>query len=356
MNEATIIGIKPWLPWPLSKWSWWCEPVHAERLAALRIGLAAVLLVDVLGTYWPRAPEFFGRDSLGSSEVFCRSELVSFLGWLDHPSLLQAAMAAWALAALLLLVGWYSRHSAAAAWLLSQAFLHLDPYIHNAGDTVRTIILFYLMLSPCGAVWSLDSLRHRRRWARSGAGTVFIYPWALRLLFLQMATIYFYNGIHKLVGPQWRAGSSMYYVLSDLTLSRLSLTQLPAPYVLTQLLTWTVLLWEVGFPFLALLPAIRTAALVMGVVFHLGIGLSLELGMFAPYMLCLYLPLVPWVRPVERNPREFGEPRDAGEARSLATSATLRGSPGAPFVDASATGSLSLPSHFTAYQKNTRDS
>ena len=40
----------------------------------------------------------------------------------------------------------------------------------------------------------------------------------------------------------------------------------------------------------------RLAALLMGVAFHVGIGLTMELGVFAPYMLCLYVPLLPWER------------------------------------------------------------
>src|SRR5205823_3952047 len=33
-----VVGLKPWFPWPLSRWRWLNEPVRAERLAALRIG------------------------------------------------------------------------------------------------------------------------------------------------------------------------------------------------------------------------------------------------------------------------------------------------------------------------------
>jgi hypothetical protein len=33
---------------------------------------------------------------------------------------------------------------------------------------------------------------------------------------------------------------------------------------------------------------------VFGALFHIGIWLTMELGFFGPYMLCLYLPLLPW--------------------------------------------------------------
>ncbi len=70
MSERTFVGVNPWLPWPLSGWRWWTEPVRAERLAVLRIALGLVLLWDILWNYLPHAADFFGARSLGSPEMF----------------------------------------------------------------------------------------------------------------------------------------------------------------------------------------------------------------------------------------------------------------------------------------------
>jgi hypothetical protein len=59
-------------------------------------------------------------------------------------------------------------------------------------------------------------------------------------------------------------------------------------------MTWSVLIWEVSFPLLVLWKWTRIAALVMGVMFHLGIFATMELGGFVPYALCMYVPLLPW--------------------------------------------------------------
>src|SRR5262249_17069427 len=248
MSECTVVGLQPWLPAPLSRWAWWTEPIRAERLAALRIGVAAALLVDVLSLYLPRSTDFFGPDSLGGREVFGHGRsrlLLSTLGRIDDPHVLYGAGVVWAVAAGLLLVGWRSRWSAATAWSMAQLFFAQNPLVHNAGDTVRTIILFYLMLSPCGATWSLDHWRQRKRDMRSAltlfereadicrSPGVYVHPWPLCLLFVQMTVIYFSNGVHKLLGPQWRAGHSLHYVLGDLTLTRWSYAQLPMPYELS---------------------------------------------------------------------------------------------------------------------------
>jgi hypothetical protein len=302
VSAGTVVGLRPWLPWPLGRSRWWTQPIRAERLAALRVGLAAALLIDVLTTYLPHAADFYGRDSLGAPQVFAArfagSAYWSLLEGVESSAVVRAAVLAWAAAAAGLLLGLATRLCAAAAWALSVSFAAVNPSIENAGDTVRTILLFYLTLCPCGAVWSLDAWLWRRR---RGPGPFLVHPWPARLLLVQLVCIYFRNGLHKVVGHDWTAGDSLYYVLGDLTLARWSYAWLPLPYLLTRLLTWLVMAWEFLFPVLLLWRRLRVPVLCFGVAFHLGIWLCLELGGFAPYMLCLYLPLLPWERWADRR-------------------------------------------------------
>jgi hypothetical protein len=271
----TVVGVQAWLPWPLRAWTWWTRPVRAECLAVLRIGLAFCLLVDLLTSYRSHLHDFFGNGALRAlfGLPFALNETALF--WL------------WVAATVLLLIGYWTRYAAALAWLLSLTFAQANPFIDNAGDVVRTITLFYLMLCPCGAVWSVDCFRQRHR----GAGPIYVWPWPLRLLFIQLVLIYFMNGLAKLSGGSWLDGTSVYYVLGDLTLSRVSLAQVPLLANVMRIATWLVLFWELTFPVLVLFRRTRAAALAFGVAFHLGVWMSLELGSFAPYMLCLYLPI-----------------------------------------------------------------
>ena len=215
------------------------------------------------------------------------------LSWQEHPDWLRAAFWAWAASVFGLLLGWHTRACAIAAWVFSTSFANINSNIDNAGDTVRGIILFYLMICPCGAAFSLDAWRARRRGLK---GPVFISPWPLRLLFIQMVFIYWCNGLYKLNSKDWREGESLYLVLSDLTLTRVSHALLDLPHWLTKVMTFTVLAWELTFPLLVCNRWTRPPALIMGVLFHLGIFFSMELGGFAPYMWTLYLPFLPWER------------------------------------------------------------
>ena len=101
MSDVGVVGLRPAFPPLLERWKWLTEPVRAERLAALRIGVAAVLLWDILFTYWPRAHDFFGRGSLGSPEVFTNRYLWwrwSFLRGIDDPGFMKIALLLWAVA------------------------------------------------------------------------------------------------------------------------------------------------------------------------------------------------------------------------------------------------------------------
>jgi uncharacterized membrane protein YphA (DoxX/SURF4 family) len=335
--DGELVGVQPWYPWPVSRWKWLTRPVRAERLAALRIALAALLLFDVLSSYLPNAANFYGEHSLGEPPLYknlwndekARWNWSLLYGVQDH-TYHYAGMIVWVVAISGLLVGFFTRPCSVAVWALSITFANLNDNVDNAGDIVRGIFLFYLMISPCGATWSVDA------WLKKRSGPVYISPWPLRLILLQMVIIYWANGLHKVIGEDWQTGNSLYYVMGDATLSRWSKAQFSIPYPITRLLSWSVLVWEVTLPALLIggvivakvmrhfgagmererwwrwpyyagltLPAI---VLAFGVMFHLGIWVTMELGLFAPYMLCFYVPLLPWERLADRARRPAAHP------------------------------------------------
>src|SRR5881628_576845 len=109
MSERMVVGLQPWLPWPLSRWPWWTEPVRAERLAALRIGIAVVLLLDIALNYLPHLNDFYGADGLGAPAVFESWRTWPNLNWTivvnDDPTSLYLFLGLWILSAVGLLLG-----------------------------------------------------------------------------------------------------------------------------------------------------------------------------------------------------------------------------------------------------------
>ncbi|MCI0354057.1 MAG: HTTM domain-containing protein, partial [Acidobacteria bacterium] len=219
----------------------------------------------------------------------------SLLRGVEAVGIYRAAVIVWAVSATGLLLGLFTRASAVIAWCLALSIRYVNPEIHNAGDIIRNIILFYLMLCPCGAAWSVDAWL-RRRASRVPPGPLHIHPWPVRLLFVQLVVIYFFNGLYKVASPHWREGDVLYYVLANPMWGRWSYAELPTPYFVTRIATWTTMLWELCFPLLVLRPRSRAMALWLGVVFHVGILVSMELGAFPLYMMCMYLAEAPWER------------------------------------------------------------
>ncbi len=298
MPPSNVVGLKPWLPSFLARSPWWTEPIAAQRLASLRIGVGLTLLLDVLGTYLPRASDFFGAGSLSAPGTFTTdaSPLVwhrQLLERIQSPEGWRIVLLIWALSALLLCLGLLTRLAVIVAWFISITVTHINPFLHNSGDQVRNILLLYLIVTPCAAVWSLPAWWKRRAGPRL---QVLTYPWAVRLLLIQLAAIYFMNGLYKLRGPHWHGGAALSYVLGDVSWTRWSFASWPMPEWLLVTATWVVLVWELGFPLFVFMPALRGPALWLGVAFHLGTGLTMRLGPFPLYVLCLYLPLVPWER------------------------------------------------------------
>jgi hypothetical protein len=287
---SRVVGTVPWLPGALGRWLG--APIPAERLAAWRIGTGLVLPFDILFFYMPLLGHFYGEESLAGPGVFAGRFARPHWNW----SVLEwlpvwgppVCLYVWAVAALALIAGWRPRAAAVVAWALSLSFYNSNFYLHNSGDRLRHFLLLLLIFAPSDAAWSV------RRRPKGLTEPALVSAWPARLLLLQMAVMYFMNGLYKLNGPMWWEGSVMHYVAHDVGWARWSAPAVP--YWTTRLLTWTALVWEVGFPAWVMLRRTRTPALLFGVAFHLVTFFHLEIAAFPLYALCLYLPLASWER------------------------------------------------------------
>jgi hypothetical protein len=277
----------------------WHEPLRAERLALTRILLGVALLSDQLFQYLPHLDEFFGPEGVSPAGLY---EWYALRYWqwpallfhTDDPATVQTLFWLWVGVTAAFTLGFCTRLANLALWVLTYAFLTRTPPILNAGDSVLKVGVFWLLLSPCGRTLSLDALLWRR-----ATGPTTVPAWPVRLIQLQLCFLYLSTGLSKLfrvsepfVGTWWD-GTSLHYVLNDVTMSRWSYTQLPLPLWLTAPATWVSVWWEVLFPLLVLSRHTRAFALWFGVLFHLGIWLTIEVGWFSFYTVALYGVWVP---------------------------------------------------------------
>jgi hypothetical protein len=295
-----MIRGSPWSLWT----QFWHVPVRAERLALMRILLALALLYDQLGQYLPILELAFGPHGIAPDGLHDAFQLerwrvsVLFFNTSDV-ELIRPFFWIWVVVNCLWLVGWQTRVMNVLLWLLTRMFHGLNPNLLNAGDGALVTGILLLMLAPSGRALSLDAwLRHRRT---GQAGPDYTPAWPVRILQLQLCVIYLTTGLSKLImvkfswpedgwWPEgtWWDGTSIHNVLNDIARSRWSYAELPLPFWITAIMTYSCVWWETLFSLLVLSRWTRRWALWFGICFHLGIWVMLEVSGFSMYMLAFY--------------------------------------------------------------------
>lgn len=279
----------------------WFGPTHAAPMAAFRMTLGLILLLDTSLTLLPNAAMWFGVDGTHSPE-----ETAWWIGQAGRWSLfdgntdlatLRLGLIALMLCAWGLIFGLGTRACALGAYMLLLSFHHRNPNILNAGDILLRTALFCLALMPSWRALSLD----RRIAARFGWNAAPCAPaWSMRLAQIQICFMYVFTGIDKLArfdaenlhASDWIDGTAVARSLRFVTIAR---TEVLAwvPMWATAPLTWLTLAWEVLFPVLVISRRTRAAALAMGVLVHGGIFLTMEVTHFSLTTLSFYWLFVP---------------------------------------------------------------
>lgn len=276
-----------------------------RSLAAFRIGLGALLLLDLVGRAGDLTAHYTDQGILPRSAIANPRNLS--LHMLDGTADFQGALFAVAgLAALALLVGWHTRLATGASWFLLLSLHARNPMVLQGGDDLLRLLLFWGMFLPLGARASADRLLRR---GGGPPGNRVVSAGAAALL-LQVCFVYWFAAALK-SDPAWRSeGTAVYYALSlDQFATPLGKYLLGFPGLL-RWLTFATLGLEVFGPALLFLPfrngPVRTAVVAGFLLFHLaGLGLCLELGVFPWVCAVAWSALLPgwfWDRVAGRIP------------------------------------------------------
>ena len=272
------------------------EPASATPLAALRIGLAGVLLVqglslaaDALDLYGPAAVA--GWDVFdptgGPTDIHPLSPRVRTFAGLLTPFGLTAEAAtrliftAYLAALAGLLVGWRTRTAAATAWVSHLALNNAAAATAYGVDLFAHIGLFYCVVFPVGAALSVDATRGGAAGPSSSARL------GLRTLQLHLCVVYLASAVEKASGPQWWDGEAIWRATTLPELARFDMMWLAAAPWLAVLAGWGTLAVEAGYALLVWPRRTRTAIVVATIGLHAGIGLFMSLPFFAAVMIVL---------------------------------------------------------------------
>lgn len=277
--------------WPAWR-HFWFEPEETSTLALVRIAFGLVVLAWTLSLTGD-IEAFFTRSGIlpGSSYP---GEAAASWGLLDHVEGQIAAtgvLVALTLASLCLIVGQDTRVAAAVVFVGIVSLEHRNPFVFNAGDGLIRIIAFYLMLAPSGESLSLDRWRRARQtfWEFPARA-----PWALRLMQVQLSILYLAGVWNKLASDTWNDGTAVSLAVRLEDLQRFEPPDAIATSELaSNLLTYGTIAIEASLGVLVWNRTLRPYVLALGVCMHLGIDLSLRVGLFGFALFVLYIAFLP---------------------------------------------------------------
>ena len=288
-------------------------PADVRMFAALRIGYATFLLINVL-CWLPDLDKWYSEEGvlpLAASRQTIDAKCLTLFQILPTSRLvLHVCYGVFLFHIVALLVGWWPRVQAACCYVWLVSFHHRNNLLIEGEDTVFRVIGFLLIFMPLGTAWSIDSVRRSK--TPSMTTPLMVDGWPLRLLQIEMAMLYFSAAWSKLLGSAWRDGTALYYVarLDEYWDHHLVPTWIvDSPWTIRGM-TWMTLALEFSVPVLIWFPPTRRVALLMVILFHLGCDYAMHLFLFH------WIMLVGWL--------SFATPDDAALLRNLFRSAFHR--------------------------------
>ena len=288
-------------------WQGWFRSVFAfdlRSLALFRIFVGLTLISDLVfrsGTFG----EMYTETGLvpvelskSAYQVLCGEDVAQCIWsvyWANEAASFQAVLFGLAMVfALMLTSGFYTRLATLGSWVLLVSLHARNPLILTSGDFLLKMSLFWSLFLPLGAKWSIDAKRNTGKHPGDTVASFATAGFMLQLIFM-----YFFTGLAKL-NSDWFSGDAMYYVLRlDIYITEFGRSLL-AYEGLLKLTCWATLFAEVILIWTMLLRwkngVFRMLNLIVYWSFHIGIGLSMDIGLFPIICMVAWLPLLPsWV-------------------------------------------------------------
>jgi Vitamin K-dependent gamma-carboxylase len=286
----------------------WDRREDALALALVRIGVALVLLydftliwrLDLASALWAAPPDGYASPYDGWAAR-----------WLGRGP--DAAHALWLAATISLAaiaIGALTPIACAMFLLVSAQLAHLGPDGDRGIDMMLRLAVGILALSRCNARWSIDAALLRRLGRPLSRE---VPAWPRYLLMAQLVWIYWSAGMNK-SGAEWGpldGFAALGNILSDPHFARFEPGWIAAAHPLLRLATAVTIGFELTAPiylvlhYFAATPDrggrlrrlagrlhLRWLWLGIGAAFHLGIALTMTMGIFPWGMLALYPALL----------------------------------------------------------------
>jgi hypothetical protein len=263
--------------------------VSARPLGLIRIlyGLIALANLGFCAVdldYWYTDAGLLRGDE---AWVMAGTSQPSPLHFLQDARSVRVAFALTATFAALLTIGWRTRLMS-ILYYLGMLSIHNRNLISSSGADVLLLVTgFNLMLSPCGAAYSVDSWFESRK--RGTLASPVILPWTLRLFQIQISLVYLMAATLKVGGGTWLNGSALHYVLNNTEVTRFDFTFLSQYPLLINVMSYSALVMEFSLAYFLWFRAARPFVIYLGLMLHLGILITINIPCFGELMWIGYL-------------------------------------------------------------------
>jgi hypothetical protein len=219
---------------------------------------------------------------------------------------------------LLFTLGLATRITAILTFLITVAYAHRAAGALFGLDQINGLLALYLAVGPAGARYSLDACWRGARGDRSlTRDRSVLANVAQRLIQIHMCIVYLFAGLGKLLGQSWWAGTALWGAFANYEYQTLDMTWLAWHPILVNLLTQTILFWEISYCVLIWPRLTRPLMLALAVALHLGIGLCMGMMTFGLAMLVGNLAFVPPAVVRRWLDGPAGDPAGGGQGRGV---------------------------------------
>ncbi len=190
----------------------------------------------------------------------------------------------------LFILGLSNRFLSIFTWVLAQGFINRNYSMLFGADLIGTLFFFYLSFTNCHDRLSIKSFfkKNKRQEIVSHIFSTKLSSVFYRLMQFQIAVIYAYTGFEKLKGTTWWDGTALWTVFANPQFVNFDFIYLRNFPLLFSIGTFTTLIFEIYFPAMVMFKQTRNFWLILGVLFHLSIGLFMGLIPFSMTMISTY--------------------------------------------------------------------
>lgn len=270
---------------------WLFTPGDPRRLAAVRIGLCAILAARMSrGVYVGLAGQ--------PAELFRPVSFMHLFPSMPGRGLTLIVQIVGVAAAILACSGLRPRVSLPLAWacaiFLNGMATSLGKVVHN--DVILLLAMVPLLPVDTGAAWSIDAaIRRERPTPRASVA----YGWPVRTATIVAAGAYFFTGLSKLVfsGPAWVTSDNLRFALyassdNQAIPNTFGLLVADRPW-LAHLVAASALGLELGFPLVLWRPRLAWLFVPGAVLLHGAIWLAMHLN-YVPWIGTVVVVFVDW--------------------------------------------------------------